>query len=170
LNDITPGSIIQYTEQSKWDEYIEYANNIQRIFGQQNIPRNIDHALWVYGHCFKKPSKQKHKNIKNTKNKESSTTTSMSNQGINIIEASFVSSGTKWNRLRIKKRDLNKFIINEEYIIRYKQYNVKSRITSYGEIDNPQFESWCNKRYAKIDIDIKNIQANEIVIINIKNE
>src|SRR5208337_2082891 len=104
LNEITPGSIIKYKEPNEWNEYIKYINNIKTIFGQQNISRVIDQALWVYGHCFRKPPKRK--NNKKTTIKAYSATSNRSILGINIIEASFISSGTKWDRLRIKKRDL----------------------------------------------------------------
>jgi len=61
LNDQTPGCIIKYKTQSRWKEYISFTNNIVTIFGHKNISRNIDQALWVYGHCFKKPKKSNYK-------------------------------------------------------------------------------------------------------------
>ncbi len=34
--------------------YNEYCYYLQEVFGRINIDRDVDRALWVYGHCKKK--------------------------------------------------------------------------------------------------------------------
>ncbi|MFH1287225.1 MAG: hypothetical protein ABII25_00815 [bacterium] len=48
-----PGELICYTQINSWRDYCEkYVDKIKNIFGVQNIPRNIDRSLWVYGHFY----------------------------------------------------------------------------------------------------------------------
>jgi hypothetical protein len=52
LNNIQPHNTIHYTQINNWHQYQLYVHNIISIFGQQNISRQIDRSLWVYGHLF----------------------------------------------------------------------------------------------------------------------
>lgn len=52
LSNITPNNPINYRQISNYQDYINFSNNLTAIFGNQNISRNIDRSLWVYGHFF----------------------------------------------------------------------------------------------------------------------
>ncbi|HOF12966.1 MAG TPA: hypothetical protein PLZ38_08895 [Spirochaetota bacterium] len=52
LNNVPPNNQIGYQQINQWKDYINFINQLTRIFGNQNIGRKIDRALWVYGHCF----------------------------------------------------------------------------------------------------------------------
>jgi len=54
LSNRQPGELIRYNQINDWQDYYEkYVKKIKNIFGAQNIPRNLDRSLWVYGHFFK---------------------------------------------------------------------------------------------------------------------
>lgn len=49
-----PGEIVRYRQINSWRDYCEkYVNKMVDVFDNQNIPREIDRSLWVYGHFFK---------------------------------------------------------------------------------------------------------------------
>lgn len=49
-----PDELIQYRQINSWQNYCEkYVNNVKAVFGSQNISRDIDRSLWVYGHFYK---------------------------------------------------------------------------------------------------------------------
>lgn len=51
-NNIPPNNRIVYNQINDWLDYNQYSNSLSNIFGNHNIPRNIDRSLWVYGHFF----------------------------------------------------------------------------------------------------------------------
>ncbi|MFA6551309.1 MAG: hypothetical protein WCV41_02145 [Patescibacteria group bacterium] len=54
LSNKKPGESVRYRQINSWRDYYEiYIKNITEIFGIQNIPRDIDRSLWVYGHFYK---------------------------------------------------------------------------------------------------------------------
>lgn len=58
MSDTKPHEPTNYVPFNDFSEYREkYVKKIKNIFEKQNIERNIDRALWVYGHFFKKRCK-----------------------------------------------------------------------------------------------------------------
>jgi hypothetical protein len=59
---LPPGSTISYPfdlRSPEWSDYSDYVDTIKGIFGFQNIPRQDDQALWVYGHFFSTAAAEK---------------------------------------------------------------------------------------------------------------
>jgi len=57
-------TVITFPEQHSWENYLAYCKLVEEIFGTQTISRDIDRALWSYGHFFKIAEKSQKKNDK----------------------------------------------------------------------------------------------------------
>jgi hypothetical protein len=61
LADAKVGTAVYYNPSPGWVDYLDYVAKLKTIFGSQNIPRQDDQCLWVYGHFFGAPQSEKDK-------------------------------------------------------------------------------------------------------------
>lgn len=65
---IKPRTHLKIKSITCWNDYLDFIKMGQRIFKVETISRDIDQALWVYGHCFPDLKKNKAKKMKESSN------------------------------------------------------------------------------------------------------